>query len=452
MEETSQNGVNMETSIQEYRNTSTQSHPISDKHALRQTFSKFHDFVADGPRPEPFFDGLSIQDLLDQNQTNISENRVVVNFFKSSYEYYAAAWLTTVKTFLKNKNFRFEADSSLWPKDWDPPLESGTWAGVKGHRNHRPTDYLNFFVHHLSRYKGGYSVRSAEKKVNWANYIKTLRAMQRDYDEHPFNNPEMDRNGRVLVICPFHGSSDGHSAQDEKVLHLNITVKALARVFPNIVVTVCDENNLKYVTEHSGINEFLYDTLLVKNLSMAPITQCTHLPILSSIQVRRLLLDDDNEKYSTKHFEWIYYTESDEPPHLTNLNALLKETLHDDRTVVVPHRSYPAALETEMDIKLVPKKARDFLITNRHKVMHQVDDLRDMSCCFNRPFVREKWESPKIQLFKQYNGHAQANGWCNPLRNTCTTCTFRNRTEGPCPEFYHVTGINVGMDKQNSTA
>jgi len=261
--------------------------------------------------------------------------------------------------------------------------------------------------------------------------------MQRTYDERPFNNPNLDRNGRVLVVCTFHGAADTHSKQDEKQLQLNITVKALARVFPNIVITVCDENNLNYVVHDSGINEYLFDVLLVKNLSMAPVKKCTHLPMLSNIQVRRLLRAKDNLRYSKAHFDWIYYTESDQPPHLTNLNALLQETLHNNRTVVVPHRSYPVALPQDLNVSLVSRKAKEYLDITGQKVVHQIHDLRDFSCCFSPPYTNKEWKSSEIQLFQQWNSHAQANGSCNPFKKTCKTCTIRNRTGNPCPKIAH---------------
>ncbi|KAL3934893.1 MAG: hypothetical protein SGBAC_009482 [Bacillariaceae sp.] len=397
---------------------------------LESTFDGLHDFDSDGPRRGPFSLGLSIPELLLQGSTKGTDDEV--DFFQTKGAYYAAAWLSTTATFLTNANLDFEAiQSKRSSTDWN--LEAGTWVGIRNRTNHRSIDMFDFFVHHLSRYKGPNSVRGPHQP-NWNMYLRGLDSMQRSYEQRPFNNPSMDRNGRVLVICPFHETSDNHSGQDEKRLHLNVTIKALARVFPNVVVTVCDEANLDYVTNESGLNEYLYDVLLIKNLSMAPVLKCTHLPFLSNVQVRRLL---QRGYYSADHFDWIYFTESDQPPHLTSVNALLKQALCNSRSVVVPHRSYPVALARELNVSWASKGTKQFLQSNSDKLLHRVDDLREHSCCFRPPpFLQKEWGSPDIQLFQQYDAHAQATGFCNPFRKTCTTCTFRNRAkDGPCPNF-----------------
>ncbi|CAJ1962141.1 unnamed protein product [Cylindrotheca closterium] len=398
---------------------------------LESTFDGFHDFLVDGPRRRPFSSGLAVTAELLMRQANSGSTSKNyddgVSFFQSKGAYYAAAWLSTTETFLSNTKLDLQANRKKSERGWN--MEAGTWVGIKGRKNHRTNDMLDFFVHHLSRYKGPYSVRGPDQESNWEMYLEGLDAMQYTYEERPFNNPSMDRNGRILVMCPYHGTSDNHSGQDEKRLHLNVTIKALARVFPNIVVTVCDDVNLNYVASESGLNEYLYDVLLVKNLSMAPILKCTHLPFLSNVQVRRLL---QKGYYSTDQFDWIYYTESDQPPHLTSLNALLKETLYKNRTVVVPHRSHPIALPRDLNVSMASKQTKRFLEINSAKVLHRVDDLREYSCCFLGK-NKTAWEAPDVELFQQYNGHAQVTGECNPFQLTCNICKFRNRTKaGPC--------------------
>jgi len=108
---------------------------------LAPTFEGFHNFPRDGPRWEPFSHGLSIQDLLHLNGTNtVGDKAIEVSFDRSKNSHYAAAWLSTIDTFLANKNFFFESNRSQWKKDWNPNLEAGTWSGVKGQMNHRTID------------------------------------------------------------------------------------------------------------------------------------------------------------------------------------------------------------------------------------------------------------------------------------------------------------------------
>lgn len=357
-------GMHMYT---DHNGNNQQNYAASRKQSLhlQSTFDGFHNFLVDGPRKRPFSLGLGIPEisllLPEDNHDHSKTYNDLVSFYQIKGAYYAAAWLSTTETFLTNPHLAdLERKNHQNKSTHGWSLEVGTWVGVRGRKNHRTIDMLDFFVHHLSRYKGAYSVRGPDQITNWKMYLAGLNAMQYSYEEQPFNNPNMDRNGRVLVICPFHGTSDNHSGQDEKRLHLNVTIKALARVFPNIVVTVCDAVHWDYVANTSGLAGYLYDVLLVKNLSMAPIVKCTHLPFLSNVQVRRLLQEG---------YYWIYYTESEQPPHLTNLNALLKETLH-NRTVVVPHRSQPVALPRDLNVSIASKRAQRFLQITNSKVLY----------------------------------------------------------------------------------
>lgn len=401
-------------------NTSVTTNP------LRPTFSSFHDFRRNGPRPRPFEAGKSQQEVLE-NSIHITNSNDSVPFFYVGGFYYAAAWLCSMETFMQNRRLHLEKQSA----SFNPQLEDGTWIGIRGQNNFRTVDMLDFFVHHLSRYKGptgSYNV-SPNRERNWNRYLKRLDEMQETHDRIPFNNPSNERNGKVLAITPFHAATDRHSKEDEKQLSLNVTVKALARVFPNIVVTVCDQANYNYIIHESGLNEYIYDVLLVKNLTMGELTMCRHLPALSSIQtleqVRRGIY---------RGFEWVYFTESDQPPHLRNLDALLRKALFDNKTVVIPHRSYPVVLPEDVNVTEASRKAQHLIQISGGKVLHEVPDLREKGCCYNpATWGNTPWEDSEVEIFRQHNSHAQAAGFCNPFKLTCSTCKFIDRTAGPCP-------------------
>jgi hypothetical protein len=393
---------------------------------LRPTFSSLHNFLQEGRRVRPFEAGKSQLEIL-QSGINITDSKYSVPFFKPKGTYYAAAWLCSIQTFMQNQRLHLERK----PLNFNPILEDGTWIGIRGQQNFRTVDMLDFFVHHLSRYKGptGASNVSPYYEKNWARHLKRLDEMQQTHERIPFNNPKNERNGKVLAITPFHAATDRHSGEDEKQLSLNVTVKALARIFPNIVITVCDQVNYNYIINESGLNEYIYDVLLVKNLTMGQLTICRHLPALSSIQTREQVLLG---RYSG--FEWVYFTESDQPPHLRNLDALLRQTLFDNKTVVVPHRSYPVVLPEDVNITEASPKAQHLMSITGKKVLHDVPDLRDRGCCHNpATWNNTPWADAEIEIFRQHNSHAQAAGFCNPFKLTCSSCEFIDRTNGPCP-------------------
>lgn len=307
-----------------------------------------------------------------------------------------------------------------------PNLEAGTFLGIDGKNNFRTVDMFDdFLVHHMSCYKGSHSVESNNK--SWKIYMQWLAKMEKTYERMPFNNPRQLKNGKVLVLMPFHAKSDNHSKEDEKKIQLNITVKSLARVFPNIVVTVCDEANYDYIMNDSGLNQYLYDILLVKSLTNGLLNQrpvkCTYLPALSSMWARERIREG-----SWVGFEWVYYTESDSPLHLRNVNELLRKALTDERTAVVPHRSFPTPLANDLNGTFTKPQALKFMNTTRFiKVLHDVPDLLAKGCCFNSSLLEGKehdFFGATVEIFWQHNVQAHVAGTCNPYKLTCNPCNL----------------------------
>ena len=399
----------------------------------KATFPTFRDFSMDGPRSR-FEAGMSQQELLgDKHLSTLQHDNNMVPFFRVNKPYYAAAWLSSIQTFMKNPNFMMEILKERHIKRYNPNLEMGTYNGVafNGQNNYRTADMLDFFVHHLSRYMKSYN--NARMTSNWQLYLERLDEIQKTYEKQSFNNPKQVKNGKVLVIAPFHAKG-GHSRQDERVLHLNITIKSLANVFPNIVVTVCDQSNYDYIVHESGLNEYLYDVLLVKNLTMGEVQNCIHLPALSSVQAREKIREG-----SWIGFEWVYYTEPDQPVHLRNVHELLKQTLLQERNLVVPHRGHPLALPEDLNMPKLGLQAQKFINITGTKVLHDVPDILVSGCCFDNASLQTKFpiDTAEVELFRQHNSHAQIAGTCNAMRLNCNICKWIDKTkdDGPCKAF-----------------
>jgi hypothetical protein len=405
---------------------------VTGDDVLTPTFSTFRNFQAEGPRKR-FEGGKSQHELLVTVNKTTEHALDRVPFFRHNGVYYSAAWLSSMKTFLKNEKVHLEK----LPDKFSPNLEAGTFLGIEKKANYRSVDMLDFFVHHLSQYKRmftGFIQGIASNDELWQQHLQRLVEMERTYERIPFNNPKQSKNGKVLVFIPFHAPSDHHSKQDEKQLFLNITVKSLARVFPNIVISVCDEAHYDFIMNNSGLNQYLYDILLVKSITNGPVENCEHLPTLSSVWAREKIREGN-----WVGFEWVYYTEADEPLHLRNVNEVLKKALHDERTVVVPHRSFPAALPGDMNVtSSVLEIAWDFFMDmTGKKVVHDVPDLHAKGCCFEKILDEYDYNfySPRVELFQQYNGHAQTTGVCNEFKLLCQSCKFIDRTKETCKEI-----------------
>lgn len=389
---------------------------------VAKTFSGFRNFASQGPRPNRIKAGKSKIELLNQTLTNFAPRDNKQILFKSKVPYYAAAWLCSMQSFRKRPRLARLAKEQ---PNWNPVLESGTWNGVLGRDNYLTYDMMDFFVHHLSRYKHG---GSKVWKNNWQSYLHGMDQQQETYEQEiPFNNPTNKKNGNVLVLAPFHAAQDNHSKESEKQLHLNLTVKALARVFPNIVISVCDQENYDFVMNESGLNEYIYDILLVKNLKMEPLNRCTHLPALTPLHAREKIIDG-----TWPGFEWVYYTETDQPPHLRNPDDLLRQTLLSDKAVVVPHRSFPVPVPQDLnDTVNIPRGIKGFLSESGIKMIHNVPDLMSTGCCYdtNKTTV-VPFSDSRVQVFRQHNSHPQVAGGCNPIQFTCSTCTLIDKRNG----------------------
>jgi hypothetical protein len=119
------------------------------------------------------------------------------------------------------------------------------------------------------------------------------------------------------------------------------------------------------------------------------------------------------------------------------LDALLRQTLFDDETVVVPHRIYPVVLPEDANITEASPKAQRLMSITGKKVLYDVPDLREKGCCHNPA----TWNNipradAEIEIFRQHNSHAQAAGFCNPFKLTSSNSSIEQMAPVQSTSFY----------------
>ena len=354
--------------------------------------------------------------------------------------HYSAAWLSSVTTLLNNPRFAIPDRSN-----YNPNLEYGTHAAIEWKTAHvlKSIDYFDFYIHHLSQFPKKIPI-SRDLAVYKYFYHRQLRQMEQTLVLRGYNNPEGWKNGRVLVVIPFHSSSDRHSVEDDKLAFLNLTVKAVSNVFPNIVISVCTKHDFDYVSRHSGLNKFLFDVMLLQ------LKDGVELPHYSSVEARRRI---ETQMYTG--FEWVYFSEADQPLFLRDVNWLLKLVLNEN-TILVPHRGFPSVMPGDLSNNFTEivtrdhETARNYYTPLKNRTVHNVQDIRERSCCFlsstiKKPYALNKNDRDdkmvhikdrrlgEVQWLRQYNSFAYIAGVCNRFHEYCSTCEMQERTACPHP-------------------
>eukprot|EP00525_Craspedostauros_australis_P013843 CAMPEP_0198110212 /NCGR_PEP_ID=MMETSP1442-20131203/2230_1 /TAXON_ID= /ORGANISM="Craspedostauros australis, Strain CCMP3328" /LENGTH=513 /DNA_ID=CAMNT_0043766169 /DNA_START=81 /DNA_END=1622 /DNA_ORIENTATION=+ len=420
-------------------------------------FDTIHDF-AQGPRSQRIVVGYTKDDLLNGRGVSFHDKEdgtVHMNTFQSSSRNvppidegtnrtekfagmtreqrsggYSAAWLTTVDGLLKTE--RISTDH-LFTAD-KINLEYGHIAMSIDNWNLQAVDMFDFFVHHLSYYE-----RVTGKGEELRNdTIKLLEVMQDDYEQNQFyNNPSKQRNGHTLaIVAYFAGDSKGPS-QRRSQLFLNMTIKTVASIFPNVAVFVGHPLDYEYVTQHSGLNQYLYDVQLMKDLR-----SFDHITYGTSVTAKTLF---QKGVYSQDDFDFVYYTESDELPHMRNVHYLLRHTLQEPdprhakknaAPVIIPHRGQPFSIPPDVSADTVQrwKKNYDKAYLNGERTIHDVPDLMTSSCCFERPavkngpFINPQRAFPiseaKVEFIRQHRSFSHVAGTGNIFKQEFWLCEF----------------------------
>ena len=227
----------------------------------------------------------------------------------------------------------------------------------------------------------------------------------------PYHSAEVQRAAdATLVLMPFFATPDpglgdaGHSSLDMRRAFLAMTVRGVSHFFKHVTVCVGTDFDERYARNESGLPFF--DVMRVPGGRMG--MHVRHKGVdpsmpfkagcmgLATIHMAKVRLAND-PRYG--FFRYVYYTESDQLPHVRGLGHMLR-TLQAERdkgtwAVFTPHRLVPlmeapeiTRNATKLETQWVAQRAR-FLgnVDARHapKQHHEVADLREpTTCCFER--------------------------------------------------------------------
>jgi hypothetical protein len=163
-----------------------------------------------------------------------------------------------------------------------------------------------------------------------------------------------------------------------------------------------------------------------------------HFCIATSVVAKEKLLDGSYDA----SFEWIYYTEADQLPHLQDVDRLLELSMN-TYSVVIPHRG-----ETQWhphDVSPHTVETPNHLLERESKILwkelHPVDDIMSTSCCFDRncmditPDTFKPFDNSSVKLFRQHESFAQIAGTGNLFALRYRTCKLSKRRHS-CIEDY----------------
>jgi hypothetical protein len=404
------------------------SKPKEITHAIQPHFAAFQDFRA-GPRKSRYTAGNSMQALEKKfNQTEVIKNPLDAGMCKLEGGFkennlgstYAAAWLSSKETLLKVEKFTRQYVEEEQEDDVNQELGYFAAAG-SAEILYQSLDMFDFFVHHLSGYD--YSIVNNER---WdPEMLRLLQEMIEGYREKGYNNPSRVRNGNVLAILPFHsGASTGRNGNGVSKAHmyLQATILAVAAVFPNIAVFVASPEDYNWLVFESGLNQFLYDVELVSWMRNP-----SHLCVATNVVAKEKLLDGSYDA----SFEWIYYTESDQVPHLRNVDNLLELAMQEN-SLVIPHRGHCLWHPQDAALHSV-EPPQDLLNPRLEKELHQVDDIMSASCCFDRSCLDisedtfTHYANSSVMLFCQHESFAIIAGTGHIYENRYRTCKLRQQ-------------------------
>jgi hypothetical protein len=402
--------------------------------AIQPSFAEFQDFRA-GPRNQVYAAGSTMKDLELKHKRAGGKTTDPLYAGMCKFEgdsktasLYAAAWLSSKETILKVEKFTRQYMQE--EQEDFVNQELGFFAAVEGDAQiaYSSVDMFDFFVHHLSGYD--FSIRYDE---NWdPEMLRLLQGMIEGYRKKGYNNPSRVRNGNVLAILPFHsGASTGRSINGISKAHmfLQATIITVAAVFPNIAVFVASPEDYNWLVYESGLNRFLYDVQLISWMRNP-----SHLCVATSVVAKEKLLDGSYDA----SFEWIYYTESDQLPHLRNVDNLLELAMQEN-TLVIPHRG--ECLWHPQDVALQSvEPPGDLANPILEKELLLVDDIMSASCCFDQRCLDvtqdtfTPFNKSSVKLFQQHESFVHIAGTGNNFEAIYRTCKLSTHRRHNCIE------------------
>lgn len=364
----------------------------SDASFSSPTFETFHDFNLSGPRPQPFRAGLSLAELTTLAHSKSSASRSLgfdgakhgaahasfAGFHQiDSDKYYAAAWLSSTQTLLQNREVGEHKIQTGFRN-----LETGFFIPTRNAKEAVVTvDLFDFYVQHLSTFR---KLLEGNDPIRDAALLARNKIMESDCRRTgiAYNNPTQERNGNVLAVLPFYNSPQPNAegkitaGSVDRQLFLNLTVFTTSNIFPNLAVFVATQADYDYVVYQSGLNQYLYDVVL-----LADLREPTHLTLGSVVRTKSFFL---NQTYDSSIFEYVYYSETDQLPYLRNVRALLAQASKES-SLVIPHRgqAYPVTQDYTNDtLQTFSKLSVKTMEQNALSEEHFIPDMMQARCCF----------------------------------------------------------------------
>jgi hypothetical protein len=249
-----------------------------------------------------------------------------------SMELYAAAWLVPRQGFLDSKPFMETVGN----------LEGATFSVVANGREPlalMTRDYFDMFVEHLSAYTNLASSkpltvllikRMTDSVRHYKRIIEKIQHRHQSKAERPFHN-------NTVVILPFtlraHGADPIPNTEEIRRLFFQLTYYSVCLHFPNLAVAVEDEFHLAELQKLD---------LMVTPFHIFKCYRQAGEEFVKYNLMKDMLNKTYNELSSSPdwaHFEYVYFTESDQILHLQHekeMYDMLKD--NNDTLFMVPHR------------------------------------------------------------------------------------------------------------------
>jgi hypothetical protein len=287
-------------------------------------------------------------------------------------------------------------------------------------------DVLDFSVIHLSAYErlllrwAKSSPIIGEDRNNLQPVVNSANILKHRYEllENIQPPPEHSAFNRTVVIMPYLGSDmgAGHSKLANRQAYVAACFWSFRAYYPFVVAAVKSVKDYEFLRYHSNLP--FYDIIFLSNLPKS-----ASLPV-GTVQATKARILSPTGNWS--HFDYIFFTESDQILMMRNPDDLYAYLDLNPRHLILPHRlmAYPESV----------------LMAFHHREVseHLPMDWFDMQCCLPRQHCTERndWRkvsNDSVSILKIF-GLQVPLGNSNFHAETYRYCSLKNSTEqAPCP-------------------
>lgn len=276
----------------------------------------------------------------------------------------------------------------------------------------KTVDLFAFSVTHLSwldRYLVQFGMTQFLRPWFVPHVVDRVNAFE--WTEPPFRSDDVQNAADdTVVLMPFFATPNaktdaGHSSLEMRRTWLALTFRGVSHFFKHVTVTVGTDFDQRYLLNASGLPFF--DVLRIPAAEMGMHVRGVPDPnvpfkagcmgLATLVTMKRKLAADP--RYA--RFRYVYYTESDQLPHLRNFGAML-HTMREARSrgtyvMYTPHRLVPFFTADELRRHATPLREewaeqRDSFLTRLAayhgppRVEYNATSLHDdpAACCFSR--------------------------------------------------------------------